>query len=107
MELILKGVGVCTGSVKGKAKIITDLTKVPEIEEGTILIALFFTPLMSIAISKAAAVLTDFGGITSHIAVVAREFNIPCIVGLNEITTKVKDGQMLHIDGETGEIYGI
>ena len=84
---------------------LTNLFEVPEIEEGNILIAPFFTPLMSIAISKATAVLTDFGGITSHVAVVAREFNIPCVVGLNDITKKVKDGQMLHIDGEKGEIY--
>ncbi len=105
MKLILKGVGVCKGSVKGKAKIITNMTEVPKVEEGTILIAPFFTPLMGIAISKAEAILTDFGGITSHVAVVAREFNTPCIVGLNEVTKIIKDGQMLHIDGEKGEIY--
>lgn len=105
MEPILKGKGVCSGIVKGRAKIIKDITKVPEIEDGCILVMPFFTPIISMLVSKAKGIITDFGGITSHAAVIAREFSIPCIVGTNEASTKIKNNQMIWIDGEKGEIY--
>jgi len=106
MELILKGIGACSGFARGKAKIVKDLTKIPEIEEGCILVVPFFTPILSMLISKARGIITDLGGITSHAAVISREFNVPCIVGVNEATTKIRDGQIICIDGEKGEIYG-
>jgi len=107
MKLLLQGIGVCKGTVTGKAIILKDLTNVPEIEEGYIIVTPFFTPLMSILLSKSKGILTDFGGVTSHGAIIAREFNIPCIVALNEATSFIKDGQMICIDGSKGEIYEI
>lgn len=107
MEPILKGIGVCKGIVKGKAKIIKDITKAPEIEDGCILVMPFFTPLIAMSLSKAKGIITDFGGTTCHAAVIAREFNIPAVVCVNEATNKIKDGQLIGIDGEKGEIYEI
>lgn len=107
MKVIAKGQGICGGFVEGKAKIITDLSKSPESGSGYILVVPFFTPLMTMLIPKSKAIIADFGGITCHTAVIAREFNIPCVVGLNNITSKIKDGQIIAINAERGEIYEI
>lgn len=107
MKLILKGVGACRGFARGNARIITDLTKMPEIEDGYILVMPFFTPILSMVVSRAGGIIADFGGITSHAAVISREFNVPCIVGANEATTRIRDGQIVYMDGEKGDIYEI
>ena len=107
MKLLLQGVGVCKGKVTGKAIVLKDLTNVPKVEDGCIIVTPFFTPLISILVSNAKAVLTDFGGVTSHAAVIAREFNIPCIVALNQATSVIKDGQTICMDGDNGEVYEI
>jgi len=107
MKLILKGIGGCEGTSKGKVKIIKDIMKIPEIDKNCIIITPYFTPLITILLSKAKGLITDFGGITSHAAIVSREFNIPCIVGVNEATNVLKDSQEIFIDGKKGEIYEI
>ncbi len=107
MKLILRGTGACKGLAKGKARIIKDASKIPKIENNCIYIMPYFTPIITILLSKAKGIVTDFGGITSHGAVIAREFNIPCIVGTIEATDKIKDGIIICIDGEKGEIYEI
>lgn len=48
---------------------------------------------------------TDFGGLTSHAAIVARSLNIPAVVGLHEATTKIKDGDLLIVDGFHGQVF--
>ncbi|MBD3252285.1 hypothetical protein GF386_00965 [Candidatus Pacearchaeota archaeon] len=107
MAPLLKGKGVCSGIVKGRAKIIKDLTKIPEIEEGCILVMPFFTPIISLFLSKAKGIVTDFGGVTSHAAIIAREFSVPCVVGTDKASSKIKDNQIICIDGEKGEVYEI
>jgi len=107
MKLISKGQGICNGFVTGKAKIIRDISRVPEIEEGCILVLPFFTPLIAMLVPKSKAILTDFGGFTCHAAIISREFNIPCVVGLNDITSKIQDGQIISVDAGKGEVYEI
>ncbi|MBI2176404.1 hypothetical protein HYU40_03610 [Candidatus Woesearchaeota archaeon] len=53
---------------------------------------------------KAAAIITDEGGVTSHAAIVARELGLPCIVGAKSATKSLKDGDKVEIDAETGII---
>lgn len=105
MKLILRGVGVCKGFAQGKVRILEDITKPLKIEEGCILVMPFFTPILSMLISKASGVIANFGGITSHAAVIAREFGVPCIVGVNNATKILEEGQLIYLDGEKGEIY--
>ena len=107
MKLILKGIGACRGFARGNARVVKDLTDIPEIENRCILVIPFFTPTLTMLVSKAGGIVADFGGITSHAAVIAREFNVPCIVGVNEASSRIKDGQIICMDGEKGEIYGI
>ena len=54
---------------------------------------------------KASAIITDEGGLTSHAAIVSRELGIPCVVGTKEATQKLKEGVVVTVDGEIGEVY--
>jgi len=50
-------------------------------------------------------VVTDYGGITSHVAIVLREFGVPCVVGTGTATHILNDGELVTVDGNTGNIY--
>ena len=53
---------------------------------------------------KAAAIVTDEGGITCHAAIISREFNIPCIVGTQIASSLLKDGDLVEVDAEKGVV---
>jgi len=105
-KIILKGIGASAGEVEGKVKLIKDLNcSSCDFKEGDILVAKITNPAM--IISKAGAIITDIGGITSHPAIVARELGIPCVVGTEEATKVLKDGMNIRVDGKKGVIYKI
>ena len=62
---------------------------------------------MIMIFSKATAIVTDIGGLTSHPAIVSRELDIPCVVGTEKATKVLKDGMKVRVDGEKGIIYKI
>ena len=78
-----------------------DLEKV---KEGDILIAVTTHPDYVPAMRKAAAIVTDEGGITSHAAIVSREFGLPCIVGTKIATKILNDGDLVEVDANNGTI---
>jgi pyruvate,water dikinase len=53
---------------------------------------------------RAAAIVAEEGGITGHVSVVSREFNIPCVVGIGKITEIIKDDDMVEVDAEKGVV---
>jgi len=100
-----KGVIASSGYVKGRAFVAeTSISDLHDFKEGDILIApatsADFVPLMR----KASAVITEFGGLTSHAGIVSREFKIPCIVGVKDITKIVKTGETIEVDATKGLI---
>lgn len=54
---------------------------------------------------RAAAIVTDRGGQTSHAAIVSRELGVPCVVGTGSATTKLKTGDLITVDAQKGEVY--
>ncbi|MCJ7604736.1 MAG: PEP-utilizing enzyme, partial [Dehalococcoidales bacterium] len=54
---------------------------------------------------RASAIVTDRGGRTAHAAIVSRELGIPCIVGSENATSVLKDGQVITVDGSNGKVY--
>ena len=100
------GTVACRGFAKGRAKIIP-LSMNPEqylskMEKGDILVSDTTGPEMMVAIEKAAAIVTDEGGQMSHAAIVAREFNIPCIVGTKFATEVFRDGDLIEVNANNG-----
>ncbi len=77
---------------------------VDKVKEGDILISPATNPDLIIAMKKAAAFVTDRGGITSHAAIVARELKKPCIVGAGNATKILKDGDLIEVDAGEGVV---
>jgi phosphohistidine swiveling domain-containing protein len=100
----LKGLPAFPGVVKGKAKIVLNPGDINKIRKGDILVAPETTPDFFPAFSKVMAIVTEIGGVTSHAAIIAREFRIPCIIGAKNITSSINDGDLIEVDAINGKI---
>jgi phosphohistidine swiveling domain-containing protein len=98
----LKGSIAYLGKVKGTAKIIFSQKDIEKMKKGDILIARMTTPELMPAIRKATAIVTDEGGSTCHASIIARELNIPCLVGTKYATEIFKDGDQIYVDAING-----
>lgn len=101
---ILKGVVASPGEIKGIAKILLSTKEGAKLNVGDILVATNTSPEFVPFMKKAAAILTEKGGLTSHAAIVSRELGIPCIVGIKNITSIIKDGDLIEVDADKGII---
>lgn len=101
----LQGIAASAGVAEGRVKIVTGARDINLFNEGDILVAEITEPSMVIMMNKAAAIVTDKGGITSHPAIVSRELGIPCVVATQRGTQILKDGMRVRVDGSKGEIY--
>jgi len=81
--------------------------EIAKMNQGDILIAETTAPELIIACKKAAAIVTDIGGLLSHAAIVSREFGIPCIVGTENATKVFKDGDIVEVNAEKGIVIKI
>lgn len=96
--------GLCAsvGKVRGKVKICKSSTEVGKVKKGDILVAIMTRPDYVIGMKKAAAIVTNEGGITCHAAIVSRELGIPCIIGTKIATNVLKDGDLIEVDANNG-----
>lgn len=101
-----RSVGEKIGS--GKARIIQELSQLSTFQEGEVLISSTTTPDWEPVMKRAAAIVTNLGGRTSHAAIVSREFGIPAVVGAEGATQKIKTGMEVTVscaEGEVGYVY--
>ncbi len=98
----LKGSVAFSGKVKGTVKIVLVAEDVDKVVDGDILVSSATNPDLIVAMKRAAAFVTDTGGITSHAAIVARELKKPCVVGTGLATHVLKDGDSVEVDAEKG-----
>lgn len=109
---VISGKPASLGKATGRVNVInvdyTDLRQLNEeidkMHKGDILIAQTTAPELIFACKKAAAIVTDVGGLLSHAAIVSREFGIPCIVGTQIATEVFKDGDLVEVDAHKGII---
>ncbi len=94
----LTGMTACEGFAKGKVKVLLDANEGKKMEKGNILVTTMTTPDFVPFMGKAAAIITDEGGVTCHAAIVSREMGIPCIVGTDNATEILKDGDLVEVD---------
>lgn len=104
-RLILTGLGASSGVRSGKVRLIKKLKDILQTRTDEVLVAESTTPDFVEAFTRAVAVVTDQGGITSHAAIVSREMGIPAVVGTGEATTKLKNGDEITVDGNSGKVY--
>ena len=104
-KVLLKGLGASPGTGMGKVRLIRTPAEIKNMERGDILVTEMTTPDFVPGMKKAAAIVTDTGGMTSHAAIVSRELGVPCVVGCGNATTILKDGMEVSVDGSHGMIY--
>ncbi len=104
-EIILKGLPASPGIATGPVRIVLDLKDLPKVKEGDILVTTMTSPDMVPAMQRAAAIVTDEGGLTSHAAIVSRELGIPAVVGTGSATKVLKDGEIITVDAYKGVVY--
>lgn len=102
---ILKGAAASPGVGTGHVKVLKSPKEISKVSQGDILVAEMTSPDYVPAMKKAAAIVTDEGGLTSHAAIVSRELGVPCIVGTGEATKLLKDGNVVTVDGTKGVVY--
>jgi phosphohistidine swiveling domain-containing protein len=96
--------GMCAsiGKALGKVRICKTLDDIKSFEEGQILVTGMTRPEFVPAMKKASAIVTDEGGITSHAAVIAREFKKPCVIGTKIATKSLKNGDLVEVNANHG-----
>ncbi len=98
----LKGQCACLGKARGKAKIVLNAVDSGKMHQGDILVSIATDPDLVPAMKKAAAIITEQGGVTSHAAIISRELNIPCVIGTKVATKWLKDGDEVEVDATNG-----
>jgi pyruvate, water dikinase len=104
-QQLLKGTAASPGLATGKVRIIVGKQQITKIENGDIIVTTMTSPDLVPSMSKSAAIITDLGGKTCHAAIVSREMGIPAIVGTQEGTSKLTDGQKITVDAYNGIVY--
>lgn len=102
---ILTGIPASPGIGSGHVKILKSPSEIGRVSKGDILVAPMTSPDYVPAMKKAAAIVTDQGGMTSHAAIVSREMGTPAVVGTKIATTTLIEGDIVTVNGESGHIF--
>ena len=99
----LIGLPVSAGTIEGRARVILDMADA-DLEAGDILITTFTDPSWSPLFVGIAGLVTEVGGLMTHGAVIAREYGLPAVVGVEQATRLIRDGQRIRVHGTDGYI---
>ena len=100
----IKGQAASKGVVKGRARVLKDLSEAERLQPGDILVCKMTAPPWTPLFAIASAVVTDTGGVLSHSAICAREYAIPCVVATQVATSMIEDGATITVDGTNGTV---
>lgn len=107
-ELLSKGEAIGSRIAQGIARVLKSPAESGKLQEGEIVVTEMTSPDWSPILKKASAIVTNKGGRTSHASIVARELDVPAIVGCGDATEKIQDGELITVsccEGKTGKIY--
>ncbi|MGX5207606.1 rifamycin-inactivating phosphotransferase [Streptomyces violaceus] len=99
----LIGLPVSAGTIEGRARVILDMAEA-DLEAGDILVTAFTDPSWSPLFVGIAGLVTEVGGLMTHGAVIAREYGLPAVVGVEQATRLIRDGQRIRVHGTDGYI---
>ncbi len=100
----LQGSCACPGDIVAKVKVVNTVAEMDKMNEGDIMLAHTTFPSLLPAMRKAGAIVTEDGGVTCHAAIVSRELNIPCVVGVKNVTRLLADGDKVRVDATHGKV---
>jgi radical SAM protein with 4Fe4S-binding SPASM domain len=98
----LVGVPAARGEVEGTVKVIRSDQQIGEIKRGDILVIAQSTAALDIVFPLIKGIISQYGGVLSHPAILAREYGIPCIVGCSDAFDSLQTGMVIHLDGDKG-----
>jgi len=104
-DILVRGIGVSPGHGTGPVKIILDIKDITHFRQRDVLVTEMTTPDWVPAMKIASAVVTNLGGKTCHAAIVSREMGIPCVVGTENATKVLQNGEVVTVDGQRGIIF--
>ncbi len=102
---VLSGQAASPGIASGSVKIIRKIEDLQKIRKGDVLVTEMTNPDMVVAMQRAAAIVTNEGGATSHASIISREMGIPCVVGTRNATSILSEGMHITVNGFTGKVY--
>ena len=92
------------GTVTGRASLVLTSADFAGMTPGTILVCPTTTPAWTPLLAGASALVTDIGGILAHGSIVAREYGIPAVLGTGTATRRIRHGQQISVDGDSGRV---
>jgi pyruvate,water dikinase len=101
---LVRGLGAAPGAASGRVRVIAERADAGDLDEGEILVTHMTAPDWVPLMRKAAAIVTDSGGMTCHAAIVSRELGIPCVVGTANATEVLRDGEVVTVDAGEGVV---
>jgi len=101
----LKGFGVSPGVIEAPARVIRDVTELPLVQEGEVLVTPSTGPTFNVVLPLLKGLVTERGGALSHAAIVAREYGIPGVAGCRDAASRIKTGTRVRVDGQKGEVW--
>ncbi len=102
--VLVSGLAASPGVVSGSVRVLTTPAEGRHLVDGEILVASMTNPDWVPTIRRAAALVTDSGGITCHASIVARELGVPCVVGTRSATSVLRTGETVTVDGGRGQV---
>ena len=102
---LVAGLGAAPGSASGEVRVIGSRGGAAELGDGEVLVTHMTAPDWVPLMRRAAAIVTDSGGMTCHAAIVSRELGIPCVVGTVDATAKLRDGELVTVDAGAGVVH--
>jgi pyruvate,water dikinase len=107
MKMIAQGLGVSTGIVTGRVRVLLNPEELDQLQFGEVLVVQRSSPVWTVGMLHAGAIISEIGGIISHAAIVAREMGVPCVVAVEQATSLLTDGMLVRVDGERGTIHEV
>lgn len=101
----IRGLAVSPGKASGPARIIRGGEEFSHVQLGDVLVAPATAPAWSPLFARVVAVVTDTGSPMSHTSIVAREYGIPAVVATGDATARLRDGQIVTVDGNEGVVF--
>ncbi len=98
----IKGFAASAGAAEGPARVLKLLKEIVDIKPGEIIVCPSTNPSWAPVFTKIKAAVTDIGGLTSHAAIVCREYGVPSVTGTGVATSVIKTGDIIRVDGDTG-----
>ena len=103
-KVLVRGLGAAPGKGTGPVRVVEELAQGDTFPEGDVLVSHRTAPDWVPLMRRAAAIVTDTGGMTCHAAIVSRELGIPCLVGTADATARLKDGDVVTVDATRGMV---